>query len=84
LATYLPVAKQPSHERSITVSANTQALIEKIRALPQERLNEVEDFVDFIQLRQPQRVLARDAAAASVPAFAAIWDNPDDDVYNAG
>jgi hypothetical protein len=40
--------------------ANTQALIEKIRALPVERIAEVEDFVDFIRLREER---ARDEAA---------------------
>jgi hypothetical protein len=63
--------------------ANTQALIEKIRTLPPDRLVEVEDFVDFIRLRERERALIRDAATASAPAFAAIWDNPEDDAYNA-
>jgi len=54
---------------------DTQALIEKIRALPAERIAEVEDFVDFIRLREQERALTRAAAA--------IWSNPDDDVYNA-
>jgi hypothetical protein len=62
---------------------NTQALIDKIKALPAERISEVEDFVDFIRLRDRQRSLAREAAAASEPAFAAIWSNPEDDAYDA-
>lgn len=62
---------------------NAQALLEKIQALPPERLNEVEDFVDFIRLREQERTLTRAAAAASAPAFAAIWNNPDDDAYDA-
>jgi hypothetical protein len=62
---------------------HTDALIEKIRTLPPDRLVEVEDFVDFIRLREQQRALTRDAAAASVPAFAAIWSNPEDDAYDA-
>ena len=52
--------------------AATQALIEKIQALPAERIAEVEDFVDFIRLREQQHTLARAAAAASEPAFAAV------------
>jgi hypothetical protein len=73
------------HDRQGTaaVQAKTDLLIEKIRALPEERLNEVEDFVDFIRLREQQRALARDAAAASAAAFAAVWSNPEDDVYDA-
>lgn len=63
--------------------ADTQGLIEKIRALPEERIAEVEDFVDFIRLREQERALTRAASAASAPAFAAIWNNPDNDAYDA-
>jgi hypothetical protein len=63
--------------------AHTQALIEKIEALPAERIAEVEDFVDFIRLREQERTLTRAGAATSAPAFAAIWNNPDDDAYDA-
>lgn len=63
--------------------ADTQGLIEKIRALPEERIAEVEDFVDFIRLREAERALTRAAAGASEPAFNAIWDNPENDVYDA-
>jgi hypothetical protein len=61
----------------------TRALIEKIQALPPARITEVEDFVDFIALRERERALTGAAAAASAPTFAAIWDNPDDDAYDA-
>ena len=60
-----------------------QKLLEKIAALPPERIAEIEDFVDFIRLREQQRALTRAAAAASEPTFAAIWDNPDDAAYDA-
>jgi hypothetical protein len=35
-------------------------LIEKIRALPPERVHKVEDFVDFLQLRDKDRQLVRE------------------------
>ena len=63
--------------------ADTKALVEKIEALPAERIAEIEDFVDFIRLREQEQALTRAAAAASGPAFAAIWNNPEDDVYDA-
>ncbi|MGH7126319.1 MAG: hypothetical protein ACREFI_18230 [Stellaceae bacterium] len=63
--------------------AHTEALIEKIEALPAERIAEVEDFVDFIRLREQERALTRAGAATSAPAFAEIWNNPDDDAYDA-
>ena len=62
---------------------DTRALIDKIQALPAERIAEIEDFVDFIAARTQDRTLAHAAAAASMPAFAKIWENPDDDVYDA-
>ena len=36
-----------------------QDLIEKIRRLPDDKLAEVEDFVDFLRQRQEERRLAR-------------------------
>lgn len=57
-------------------------LIDKIAALPAPRLAEVEDFVDFLLLKGQDRALAKAALAASEPAFATIWNNPEDDVYD--
>lgn len=64
-------------------NARPKALIEKIRALPLDRIAEIEDFVDFIGQRERARSLSRMAAAASAPAFAAVWNNPEDNVYDA-
>jgi hypothetical protein len=57
-------------------------LIEKIDRLPPARVAEVEDFVDFLASRDTDRELAQAVTAASAPAFAKAWDNPEDDVYN--
>lgn len=62
---------------------DAQALLEKMQALPPERLSEVEDFVDFIAACEQERTLARAVSAASAPAFATIWNNPDDDASDA-
>ncbi len=61
---------------------NTQALMRQIQALPPERIAEIEDFVAFIAAREAARSTTRAATAPSEPAFAAIWDNPDDDAYH--
>ncbi len=61
----------------------TDTLIEMIQALPPERIAEVEDFVAFITAREQERTLTRASTAASAPAFAAVWNNPDDDAYDA-
>ena len=63
--------------------ADSKGLMKKIQGLPPERIAEIEDFVDFIRVREQDRALTRAAAAASTSAFAAIWDNPEDDVYDA-
>jgi hypothetical protein len=63
--------------------SNAQALIEKIESLPAERIAEIEDFIDFIREREQERSIVRAAGSASEPAFAAVWDNPEDDVYDA-
>jgi hypothetical protein len=60
-----------------------QALIEKLNTLPIDRLREVEDFVDFLRSKDQDRALFRAATTASEPAFAAVWNNPEDDVYDA-
>jgi len=65
------------------VPTDAEALMAKIQTLPTERIAEVEDFVDFIASREQERATSRAAAAASEPAFAAIWSNPEDDVYDA-
>jgi hypothetical protein len=47
--------------------SDTRALIDKIQALPAERIAEIEDFVDFIAARAQDRALVHAASAASTP-----------------
>jgi hypothetical protein len=56
--------------------SDPEMLIDKIEALPPDRI------ADFLWSREQDQALARAAAAASAPAFAAIWNNPEDDVYD--
>jgi len=58
-------------------------LIDKLEALPPERIAEVEDFIDFLKQREQDRQLTHTAARTAEPAFARVWDNPDDAVYDA-
>ena len=62
--------------------AHAKSLIEKITALPAARIAEVEDFVDFLSEREGYAALVRDSASASTAAFAAVWENPEDAVYD--
>lgn len=59
-----------------------ERIARKIERLPPARRAEVEDFVDFLQLREADRDLRAATARASEPAFAALWDNDDDAEYD--
>ena len=59
-----------------------QTLIDKIRRLPPAKVAEVEDFVDFLMLRDEERRLTAAATRLSEDAFQRVWDNPDDAVYD--
>jgi hypothetical protein len=63
--------------------AQAKSLIEKITALPEEQLSEVEDFVDALGERARTAAMVRAAMTASEPAFAAVWENPEDSAYDA-
>lgn len=58
-----------------------EELIEKIRSLPPERIAEVVDFVDFLAHRDDRR-LVQALSRISEPAFAKVWDNPEDAEYD--
>jgi hypothetical protein len=58
-------------------------LAKKIRVLSSEQIAEVDDVLEFIRHRDQERALTRAAAMTSAPAFAAIWNYPEVDVYDA-
>jgi hypothetical protein len=62
---------------------NLSILTEKTLALPPNRIAEIEDFVEFIAVREHARATSHASAGMSAPAFAAVWDNPDDAAYDA-
>jgi hypothetical protein len=61
---------------------NDAELFDKIRALPADKVAEVEDFVDFLRQKVAEQALTRATARLSVSAFAEVWDNPDDAEYD--
>ena len=65
------------------ISGNGASLAEKIQALSAAQRAEVEDFVEFLRLRGQDRALTRAATETSARAFEAVWNNPEDDVYDA-
>jgi len=60
----------------------SQTLIEKIQSLPPKRVEEVEDFVDFLKARDQDRALVHAAMHLSERALSQVWDNPDDAEYD--
>lgn len=59
----------------------------KIGALPAAYVAEIEAFIDSVVQRagsdSVSNDLTRRAGAASEPSFNAVWDNPEDAVYDA-
>ena len=58
-------------------------IAQKLQTLSAERLDEVEDFIDFLSHRDSERELTRMAMAASEPVLSAVGDDPDDAEYDA-
>ena len=63
------------------MSTPHQALLDKIKQLPPQRMAEVEDFVDFLRSREDERRLVSAAAEASAPSFAQVWNNDEDAAF---
>jgi len=59
-----------------------QTLLEKIQSLSPERVEQVEDFVDFLKMREQDRAVVQAAARLSEHAFREVWDNADDAEYD--
>jgi len=63
-------------------SNHLRTLLEKLDRLPPERQAEVEDFVEFLSLKDQDQGLARAAAKVSEASFKKVWENPDDAAYD--
>jgi hypothetical protein len=57
-------------------------LIDKIRSLPPDKVAEVEDFVDFLTMRDEDRLVTHAATKLSEDSFRQVWDNPEDAEYD--
>lgn len=63
-------------------ASSTQDLINRIQALPADKIAEVEDFVEFLALKAEEQRAAAAVAQLSEQAFSKVWDNPDDAEYD--
>ncbi|WP_415878832.1 toxin-antitoxin system, antitoxin component, Xre family protein [Methylomonas sp. TEB] len=57
-------------------------MVEKLEHLSPDRLAEVDDFIDFLQQRDQDNRLRRDFAHLSETAFAKLWNNDEDAIYD--
>ncbi len=64
------------------MTAIDRNLIEKLQKLPAQRLAEVEDFVDFLRIREDELRLTQTAAKMAEASFAAVWHNDEDAAYD--
>jgi len=65
-----------------TLEKDKEILIQKIRSLSQEKIKEVEDFIDFLTYKEKKEGLTYRAAKAAEPSFQRVWDNPEDAEYD--
>lgn len=63
-------------------NSSDQRLLEKIRKLPAEKINQVEEFVDFLYQRTVDHSITLAAAKLSERVLHQIWDNPADAEYD--
>ncbi len=59
-----------------------EKVVQKLEALAPNRIDEVEDFIDFLSQRDTDKHLTQAAMAASEPILNAIWNNDDDAEYD--
>ena len=64
------------------MSRAIEVLSEKMTGLSEEQLARVEYFIEDLRLRD-DRSLVRASTSLSERSFEKIWNNPEDDVYDA-
>lgn len=59
-----------------------EALYLEIEKLPDEMIPEIMDYVAFLESKSGKMELAKKTQTLSEPAFAKIWDNEEDAIYD--
>ena len=65
-----------------TTTTRQDVILSKLQRLSPEKLDEVEDFVDFLAQRAEDAELVRAALTLASPLLQQIWDNDEDGVYD--
>ena len=55
----------------------------EIERLPENLLQEVFDFIQFLETKRDKMLLVKASQALSQTSFERIWDNEDDAVYDS-
>ena len=63
-------------------SQQIEQIVQKLQALAPNRIDEVEDFIDFLSQRDSDKQLTNAAMAASETLLNILWDNPYDAMYD--
>ncbi len=59
-----------------------EQVVQKLQTLTPNRINEVEDFIDFLSQRDTDHQLTQAALTASETTLNTLWDNADDAEYD--
>ncbi|MFA4919568.1 MAG: DUF2281 domain-containing protein [Thermodesulfovibrionales bacterium] len=55
----------------------------EIEKLPENLLEEVFDFIRFLEIKREKILLARASQKLSMTSFEKVWDNEEDAVYDS-
>lgn len=65
------------------MQVHVEQVIKKLEHLSQQRIAEVDDFIDFLRQKDNEESLREDFTRASEAAFGDVWDNDEDAAYDA-
>ena len=71
-----------SIKRTIMATINLESMYSKLSHLSENKLVEVNDFIDFLISKKEEAHLRELYSKASLSAFAQTWGNEEDEVYN--
>ena len=63
-------------------SQQIEQVVQKLQALTPNRIDEVEDFIDFLSQRDRDRQLTKATAIVSESRLKTLWSNPYDAEYD--
>lgn len=65
-----------------TDMADREQIIKRIEELPEELMDEISDFVEFVAARRADREFSSVVTRAQQDSMNDVWDNEEDEVWN--